>query len=106
MGLLADAAKKNSNFLILAKGESIEVTYLSVRLVPSTMDPTKDVAQYKFSTPHGDKFWTNGNGKIMTFFDTLEAGRIVRIKRDKAIKADGAEDSTKSVYTVEAVNAG
>lgn len=100
MGQLADAAKKNSNFLKLEKGETVTVVYLGVRLVPSQLDPTKEVAQYKFGTPHGEKFWTNGNSKIMMFFDTLPIGTEVSISRNPWKNKDGSFDSTKSTYEV------
>lgn len=100
MGQLADTARKNSNFLKIEKGETVTVTYLGVRLVPGQLDPTKDVAQYKFATTHGEKFWTNGNGKIMIFFDNLALGTEVSISRQKWINKDGKEDSSKSTYEV------
>lgn len=103
MGQLADTAKKNSNFLKLAKGETIIVKYLSYRIIPSTMDPTKDTIQYKFSTEFGDKFWTNGNSQIMMFFDSLQLDTMVKIGRSPWINKDGTEDSNKSTYDVSEV---
>lgn len=103
MGALADTAKKNSNFFKIERGESLIVKYLDYRIVPSTMDPTKDSVQYRFSTEHGDKFWTNGNGSIMLFFDTLTKGSMVRITRNPWINKDKTEDKSKSTYVVEEV---
>ncbi len=100
MGQLADTAKKNSNFLKIEKGETVLVTFLSYRIVPSTMDPTKDTVQYKFSTEHGDKFWTNGNSAIMMFFDDLKAGSLVNITRKAWLNKDKTEDASKSTYEV------
>lgn len=100
MGQLADTAKKNSNFLKINKGETIIATYLSARIIPSTMDPTKETVQYKFSTDFGDKFWTNGNSKIMLFFDGIQAGTKVRITRLPWLNKDGSEDTNKSTYEV------
>ena len=68
MGELKDTARKNSNFLKITKGESVTVIYQGYRIVPSTMDPTKDTVQYKFDTEFGQKFWTNGNSAIMSLF--------------------------------------
>lgn len=104
MGQLADAAKKNSNFLKIDKGETVVVVYLGARLVPSTMDPTKESAQYKFSTEHGEKFWTNGNGAIMKFFDTLPLNTKVSITRNPWINKDKSIDSNKSTYEVVNLN--
>lgn len=104
MGELANTAKKNSNFLKLEKGETAIVTYLSFRVVPSSMDPTKDTVQYKFATEHGDKFWTNGNSGIMMFFDDLKGGETIAIKRDAWINKDKSEDTSKSSYKVTLVD--
>lgn len=103
MGQLADTAKKNSNFLKLNKGETMCVKFLSFRVIPSTMDPTKDTVQYKFSTPHGEKFWTNGNSSIMMFFDELKPDSLVNISRKPWTNKDGSEDTNKSTYEVEEV---
>lgn len=100
MGILSDTAKKNSNFLKINKNETVIVTYLSARIVPSNMDPTKETVQYKFSTEHGDKFWTNGTSKIMVFFDSIAFGTVVRITRLPWINKDGSENTNKSTYEV------
>jgi|GEM_PF-4049440 hypothetical protein len=106
MGALADKAKQQSNFLILVKGEpAVRVKYLDFRFIPSQMDPTKEVAQYKFETEFGIKFWSNGNGKIMTIFDALQPGAVVEISRKASINKDGKEDSSKSTYEVVEVKA-
>lgn len=104
MGELRNTAKKNSNFLKMEKGETVVVTYVDYRVIPSTMDPTKDTVQYKFATPDGDKFWTNGSSHVMYFFDDLPKGSIVKITRDKWFSKDGkTEDPNKSSYIVEKV---
>lgn len=100
MGQLADTARKNSNFLKTVKGETVEVQFLGYRIVPSTMDPTKDSIQYKFQTPHGEKFWTNGNSEIMMFFDSIKTGTTVYITRRPWINRDKTEDTSKSTYIV------
>lgn len=100
MGALADTAKKNSNFLKINKGETMVVTYLSYRIVPSTLDPSKESVQYKFSTQFGDKYWNNGNSSIMLFFDSLKGGEVIRIIRKPWFNKDGKEDTNKSTYEV------
>lgn len=100
MGELANTAKKNSNFLKISKNETVTVTYMGYRIIPSTMDPTKDSVQYKFNTEYGEKFWTNGNSQIMMFFDTLKPGVVVAITRKPWINKDKSEDSSKSTYEV------
>jgi hypothetical protein len=107
MGALADKAKQQSNFLILEKGgPAVRVKYLDFRFVPSQLDPSKEVAQYKFETEFGIKFWTNGSGKVMNVFDKLQPGAVVEIIRKAAIGKEGKEDSSKSTYEVVEVKDG
>lgn len=103
MGELADTARKNSNFLKIEKHETVTATYLGFRKIPSTMDPAKDTIQYKFGTPFGEKFWTNGNSRIMLFFDKLQPGVVVAISRKPWINKDNSEDTSKSTYEVDEV---
>ena len=100
MGELANTAKKNSNFLKIARNETVTVTFKGYRIIPSTMDPTKDSVQYKFDTEFGEKFWTNGNSQIMMFFDNLQPGTVVAITRKPWINKDKTEDTSKSTYEV------
>ncbi len=102
MGAAADAAKKNSNFLKIAKGEAMVLEFDSYRIIPSNLDPTKDVIQVKFRTKDfGDKYWTNGNSAIMMAFDTMSRGTKILLTRGAWINKDQTEDSSKSSYTVE-----
>lgn len=102
MGAAADAAKKNSNFLKMEKGESMVLEFDSYRIIPSNLDPTKDVIQCKFRTEHfGDKYWTNGNSKIMMIFDSMKSRTKIRLTRGKWLNKDGSEDPGKSSYEVE-----
>lgn len=103
MGELKDTAKKNSNFFKLEKGEEAIVTFLGFRIVPSTMDPTKDAAQFKLGTPYGEKYWTSSNSSIMMFFDSLKLNTLVKIKRDVWLNKDKSEDPSKSAWLVEEV---
>lgn len=103
MGELANAAKRNSNFLRIQKGETVLVRYDGYRLIPNKQDPNKEVAQYIVNDNGAKKFWDNSNSKIMFFFDVLPIGSWVKITRGKALTPDGLEDTTKSTYTVEKV---
>lgn len=100
MGELANTAKKNSNFLKISRHETVTVTYKGYRIIPNSMDPTKDSVQYKFDTEFGEKFWTNGNSQIMMFFDGLNPGAVVAITRNPWINKDKTEDASKSTYEV------
>jgi len=103
MGDLKNLAKRNSNFLKIDKGETVIVQYLSYRIIPSNLDPTKDTVQYRFNFEGKDKYWTNSNSTIMVFFDDLKQGTWVKITRGKWFSKDGVEDASKSSYAVEEV---
>ena len=104
MGDLANAAKRNSKWLLIEKEASVRGYYRGFRLVPNSRDPDLEVAQYKIETEAGIKFWENSNGKIMLFFDELPEGTLVQISRTKWINADGTEDTGKSRYEVVKIN--
>lgn len=102
MGALRDAAKNNSNFLIIQKGSSVIVEYVGFKLVPNMKDPTKENALMEFREMGRTKFWTTGNTNTMFFFDDLPKGTLVKITREKWIGKDGiTEDPNKSSYHVE-----
>lgn len=103
MGQLKDAARKNSNFFKLEKGEEEIVTFLGFRIIPSQLDPTKEAGQFKLGTPYGEKYWTSSNASTMMFFDDLKPNTLVRIKRDIWTNKDGSEDKSKSAWKVEEV---
>jgi hypothetical protein len=101
MGALKDAAKRNSNFLQVEKGESVVCEYIGFRLGPNYKDPSKDSATYQFRVNGQDKYWTNSNAKIMLFFDNLNKHTWIRLMRGKWISKDtGVEDTSKSSYEV------
>lgn len=105
MGELADKARAQSNFLILNKGEWVVVKYIGFRFVPSQLDPSKDVVQYKLVEDGREKFWTNGSSAVMRYMDNIKPGSFIKISRDKAVNKDGREDTTKSKYSVIEVSA-
>lgn len=104
MGALADAAKKNSKFLMIAKGASAVVRYEGFQLIPNERDPDLQVAQYKLNEDGTNKYWKNGNSKIMMLFDKLPIGTWVRITRNPWINKDETEDTSKSTYIVDIAN--
>lgn len=84
MGAAADAAKANSKFLKLTKGEQVVMEFISYQILPSNLDPEKTKIQVKLRTRTGDvKYWESGNGDTMMFFDTLPQGALILIHRDK-----------------------
>jgi len=81
MGKLADWSKKNSKFLNLQDGESIKATYRGYKEVTSAFDPDKEAIRYKLDTKHGDKLWDTSAKGVALFFDDVEEGQQVLIKR-------------------------
>lgn len=101
MGDLADRAKQQSKFLIIEKGQMAVVRYLDYRIVPSNLDPTKDVVQYRVSEDGREKFWSNGSAAVMRTMDKIKKGVLIGIQRSAWInQKDGTEDKSKSTYTV------
>lgn len=101
MGALRDAAKNNSNFLLLEKGHAVVVEYRGFQLVPNMRDPSKQSAVIEVLEMGRTKYWTTSNREIMFFFDDCPQGRLVRINRDKFLNKAGIEDPLKSSYSVE-----
>lgn len=100
MGAAADAAKGNSKFLKLEKGETVVVEFLSYEIIPSNLDPDKKQIQCKLRWRDDVKYWNSGNSDIMMFFDELPKGSLVEIKRDIWIDREGKEDPKKSAWKV------
>ena len=91
MGELKDLVKENSVWLKLQVGEFTIVKYVDFKIVPSSIDPQKNVAQFQLQENGKIKYWTNGSGKVMLVFDELTKGKDwVKISRlpwkDKAGK--------------------
>jgi hypothetical protein len=104
MGELKDLAKRNSNWLIIAVGESAVVKYIDFKIIPSELDPTKDVVQFKVLEDGIVKYWKNGSGKIMQLFDGLVKGKDwVKITRSPKYDKSGKLISDKTVYDAEKV---
>jgi len=104
MGALADKANQQSKFLILEKGESKVLRFKSYKFVSNYKDPEKEDVQYCFEELFIDgakpKYWTNGNGRIMKYMDSVPPGSMVVVTRNKFISKDGVEDPNKSTYTI------
>lgn len=101
MGALRDAAKNNSNFLLLEKGHAVVVEYRGFQLIPNMRDPSKQSAVIEVLELGRTKYWTTSNRDIMIFFDDCPQGRLVQITRDKFLNKAGIEDPLKSSYSVE-----
>lgn len=102
MGAAADAAKSNSKFLKLNKGEVAVLEFLSYEVVPSNLDPEKKGILVKLRNLKDEtKYWSTTNTGIMMFFDDLARGTLVEIKRDRWLDKTGVEDESKSAWIVQ-----
>lgn len=95
MGKLNDWANENSQFIILADGESTELVYKGFKFVSNRFDTDKETVRYIFLVNGKEKFWENGAGYVAKFFDNLKDGESVKITR----KGEG----TKTKYELEAI---
>lgn len=104
MGELKNLAKKNSNWLIIDIGGDATVKYLDFKIVPSELDPTKEVVIYRLLENGQEKYWKNGSGKVMAKFDEFKPGETwVKITRSPWEDKSGKIVEGKSSYDVEAV---
>lgn len=81
MSELAKWVKKSSKFLKLADGETITAVFQEFKFVQSSFDVDKEVVRYTLETPDGEKLWETGSKSVAQFFDKIEPGQSVKIKR-------------------------
>ena len=81
MEKLSDFAKKQSPFLIIADGESVEGIFESYEIVPSTFDPSRRVVQYTLIVNDEKKFFKSSAGGVAMAFEKAGEGAIVKITR-------------------------
>jgi len=78
---LADFRKRNSQFVALADGESIEATYEGFKIGPNPFDDSKEVVNYKLNTAYGLKTFRSGACGLTTLFEKIEPKTKIRITR-------------------------
>ena len=102
MSELKNLAKRNSNWLQFNIGESVVVKYVDFKIIPSTLDPTKEVVQYKLLENGVEKYWTNGSGRIMGAMDGFTKGKTwIKLSRKPWLDKAGKVVEGKSSYEVE-----
>lgn len=89
MGELGDWGKKNSKYITIPDGETIEGKFEGSSFVPSNFNPENTVVAYQIE----GKIFNSGSRKLATAMDAVPIGSIVRISRT------GAQAKTK--YHVE-----
>lgn len=95
MGALGDLAQKMSPYLQVLPGQEVTALYKGFKVVPSQLDPEKEVFRYSLEVDGLKKFWTNGKTSVAMVFDQCNEGDIVLIKNS------GTKD--KGNYSVELV---
>lgn len=81
MGELANFAKRNSQFITLSDGESIEAAYKGFKQGINTLDPTKEVIIYQFETEFGTKAFKSGSCALARLFDNVAKDTEIRLTR-------------------------
>jgi len=81
MGDLSDFAKRNSQFISLADGESVEVVFKGFKIGANTYQPDKEVVMYQFETEYGLKTLRSGACGLARLFDNIQKGSKVRLTR-------------------------
>ena len=82
MGHLGDFAKRNSQFISLGDGESIEAVFQSAVVSPNPFDVEKEVVNYKLETEYGLKTLRSGACGLARIFDNIQPETKVRLTRE------------------------
>ena len=67
-------------YLKVLPGEEVSAVYKGFKVVPSTLDPTKETFRYILELDNREKFWDNSKTAIAFVFDQCGEGDIVLIK--------------------------
>ena len=79
---LGDFAKRNSQFITLADGESVEAVYKDYVIAPNSFDPEKETVNYKLETEYGTKTFRSGACGLARLFEKIKKGSKVKITRN------------------------
>lgn len=77
MGELKEWVKKTGTYLKFEDGESYEGIYQDYRIIPSSLDPTKETVQYLID----DKFLQTTSKGLASKIDGVPKGSRIRITR-------------------------
>lgn len=81
MSELANFAKRNSQYISLADGESFEGEYRGFKVGVNTLDPSKEVVIYQFETEYGVKSFKSGSCALARLFDNVAKDSHIKITR-------------------------
>lgn len=82
MGKLADLAKGMSPYLSVQPQEKVTALYKGFKVVPSRIDPAKEVFRYLLEVNGKEKYWDNGKMSIAFVLDKANVGDIIEISND------------------------
>ena len=92
MGEIADLANKMTPYLKVLPGQKVSAVYKGFKVVPSQLNPDKDVFRYQLEVDGVNKTWDNGKMAVAMTFDLCNKGDIVEISNDG--------DEKKGIYFV------
>ncbi len=81
MGKLGDFAKRNSQYISLDDGESVEAMFKSAIVTPNPYDAEKEVVNYKFDTEWGVKTLRSGACGLARIFDNIQPNTKIKLTR-------------------------
>ena len=81
MSELSDYAKRNSQFVKLEDGESLEAIYRGFKVGANPFDPEKEVVSYRLETEYGTKTLRSAATALARLFDKVQEGSEVKITR-------------------------
>jgi len=81
MGELKDWADKQSDFLRIEPGGTVEVKYLGYKIVANRFDVDQETVRYYFEVDGLEKTFESRSLKLAEVFDGLEIGSWVSITR-------------------------
>ena len=77
MGELGEWSKKNSKFLVIRDGDTVQAKFNGARIVPSTFDPEKETVSYKL----GEQTWNCSARSLAAQMDKVPMGTEIAITR-------------------------
>jgi len=81
MGQLKKWSDKNSKFVKIEDGQTIEAVFEGYKIITSHFDSDREVIRYLLKIDDTVKPWETGASTVAVFFDTVQPGEKVRITR-------------------------
>lgn len=81
MAELGNFAKRNSMFISLDDGESIEAVYKGFKIAVNPYDDTKEIVNYKLETEFGIKTFRSGACALARLFEKIQPDTKIKVTR-------------------------